>query len=444
MADRSLVAHLFRRAAFGARPAELDYYGSRSYDTAVADLLSGRSLMGQTPSLDEAIAPVNRPLQNLRGRAAPAALNEIQTAWLRGMVTTTIPLVERMTLFLHDHFATAYRPGDTVDSPELTAQNDVFRANALGNWRTICHAMLDDVALSCWLDNNINVKGHPNENLAREFMELFTLGTGTYTETDVREAARALTGMTVGFNLSATGSRNAMVFDAKRHDAGVKTILGRSGNFLPHDVVDILLAQPAAPLFLARKLGETFVGPAPSSSFVTAIADVLVTNDWELRPALSAIFRSESFQAAASRSALVKSPAEFVTGALRALNRTDFYDQALVWMGRQGQNLYDPPTVAGWPHNEGWLGAGNVLARYNFGVQLAQTHVNAFAAPGSGGVRATTADGWGEIFGVTPLAGATRAAMDGYRAKSGVTAPAKTVDAAMITLLIGSPDFSLS
>ncbi len=360
------------------------------------------------------------------------------------MVTSTLPLVERMTLFLHDHFATAYRPFDTVDSPELLAQNELFRANALGSWRTICHAMLDDVALSCWLDNNINIKGRPNENLAREFMELFTLGPGNYTEDDVREAARALTGMTVGFNLSPTGPRHVMVFQPTLHDAGVKRILGRTGNFLPHDVVDILLDHPAARPFLARKLGETFVGPNPSSSFVGAIAEALRVNKWELKPTLRAIFLSSWFQDSSARSSVVKSPAEFMVGGLRALNRTDFYDRAVLWMARAGQRLFDPPTVAGWPRNEGWLGAGNVLARYNFGVQLAQSHVNALVLPGQKPIRASDANGWGEIFGITSLATATRQALGGYRTRAGATAPTKTVDAAMITLIVGSPDFSLS
>lgn len=442
--DRSLLAHLFRRAGFGARPAELDYYASRSYASAVDDLLSSSTLSGQQPSGDEAFDPLNTPIQSIRGRVLPTSLYDIQKAWLQRMVQSTEPLVERMTLFLHDHFATAYRPADTVDTPELFDQNNVFRVNALGNWRTICHAMLDDVALSCWLDNDINIKGHPNENMAREFMELFTLGPGNYTETDVREAARAMTGMSVGFNVNLTRSRNVMVFQPNLHDDGVKTILGRTGKFMPHDVVDILLVQPAASRFLARKLVETFVGPNLSSAFVESIAQVLVGNGWELKPALSAIFGSSSFTTASSRSTLIKSPVEFIVGGLRALNQTDFYEQALLWMNRQGQRLFDPPSVAGWPQNEGWLGAGNVLARYNFGVTLAQAHVNAHLLPGQKQIRAADTTGWAEIFGITDLADATRAAMGNYRTKAGLTAPAKTIDAAMITLLMGSPDFSLS
>jgi uncharacterized protein (DUF1800 family) len=452
--DRSLVAHLFRRAAFGAKPEELAYYTRAGYATAVDDLLSGKPLMGQRPSTDELLDPVNRPVQNLRGRAVVAGLNEIQTTWLRRMVTSTTPLVERMTLFLHDHWATAYRPGDNIDTPELQAQNDLFRSSVFASWRALCHSMIEDVALSCWLDNNVNHKDHPNENLAREFMELFTLGPGNYTERDVREAARALTGYELAYNLSATGPRNHMVFNAANHDNGTDddpprpamTILGETGNFMPGDFVDIALRQPAAPRFLARKLIETFVMPNPGASFVDRIAGTLRRSGWKLRPALRQIFLSPEFRSPAARTSVVKSPAEFVAGALRSLGRTsnDDLQVGLYWMTQAGQTLYDPPNVGGWPTNEGWLGAGGVLARYNAAVGLADRHVaSSPLLPTQHRVRATSPSGWGAIFGITDLARGTRAALDGYLRDATDTSDT-AVDAAMITLVVASPDFSLA
>jgi uncharacterized protein (DUF1800 family) len=443
---RSLIAHLFRRAGFGARPAELDYYEAAGYDAAVADLLSGKPLMGATPSLDEAIDPLYKPVNNLRGRAVVAALNEIQTTWLRRMVTTTAPLVERMTLFLHDHWATAYRPGDTIDTPELIAQNDLFRANALGNWKTLCHAMIEDVALSCWLDNNVNFVKHPNENLAREYMELFTLGPGNYTEHDIREAARALTGYSVGYNLELTGPRNVMVFTPANHDAKDKSILGATGNFMPHDFVDLALSQAAAPRFLARKLLETFVMPAPAADYIDRIASRLVASSWDIKDALGAIFNSPEFRDPAVRAGVVKSPAEFVAGALRALGKSADAElqSGLLWMSQAGQVLYDPPNVGGWPTNEGWLGAGGILARYNAGVLLADSHVNSTPLlPTQKRLRATTPAAWGEIFGVTDLAPATVAAMNDY-VRDATDKTDNALDAAMITLVVSSPDFILS
>jgi uncharacterized protein (DUF1800 family) len=460
--DRSLIAHLFRRAGFGARPAEIDYYATMTGDgylAAVNDLLSGVPIAGATPSFEETYDPAERLVGNLRGRAAiQPSLNEIQNTWVKRMVTTTAPLVERMTLFLHDHFATGYRPGATVDTPELETQNRLFRDNAFGNFKTLCHAMLEDVALSCWLNNNVNVKEHPNENLARELFELFTLGVGNYTEQDVRESARALTGYRFAYNLQgtdlvneATGPRYVMLFDPANHDDGVKTILGRTGNFMPHDVIDIALEQPVAPRFIARKLVETFVVPDAPAGYIDLVASQLIATNWELAPTLRFIFTSPEFKDPGIRYGLVKSPVEFVIGALRALNKKsgDDYAIGLQWMIQAGQAIYDPPNVGGWPSNMGWLGAAGVLARYNAGVQLADRHVN------SGGLgeklRATTPQGWGEIFGVPDLSAATLNAMNGYIADA-VNAAATdanagsepVVDAAMITLLVASPEFILS
>ena len=440
--DRSLIAHLFRRAGFAARPAELDHYQAAGYDVAVADLLSGTPLMGATPSFAEATDPVLEPTYNLVGRAAPRPLLDIQTEWLTRMVSTTVPLVERMTLFLHDHFATAYVPGDIIDTQELTAQNWVFRRHALGNWKALCHAMLEDVALSAWLDNNVNVKKHPNENLARELMELFTLGVGNYTETDVREASRALTGYQIGYNLEPRGPRNTMVFNAALHDDGTKTILGSTGKFMPHDVIDIVLEQPAASRFLATKLIEYFVMPVAPSGFVDRVAQSLVASDWELVPALRTIFTAPEFKATSVRGALVKSPAEFMIGAFRALNRTesDLHQTGVRWMSQAGQSLYDPPNVGGWPHNEGWLGAGQLLARYNAGSILADRHVTAFVLPGTTAAGATTVEGWGEVFGITDLSAPTVAALEGYLDEADAATP-QSIAAAMITLVVASPDF---
>jgi len=445
---RSLIAHLFRRAAFGARPDELDYYTQAGYSKAVEDLLSGAPLMGGEPSIDEAGEPINQPVQNLRGRVLAPALNDIQTVWLRRMVTTTAPLVERMTLFLHDHWATAYRPGDHIDTPELSAQNDLFRVNALGNWKSLCHSMIGDVALSCWLDNDVNKKAHPNENLAREFMELFTLGPGNYTEQDVRGAARALTGYTVGYNLDVTGPRKVMLFKAADHDNTANNMILGMGpaNFMPHDFVDIALMQEAAPLFLARKLIETFATPTPTSTFVRGIAGVLKAG-WELRSALSAIFTSTEFTSQSARAGIVRSPAEFVAGGLRALNRTssDDIQRGIAWMGQAGQVLYDPPNVGGWPVNNGWAGAGGILARYNAAVALADLHVaQQPLLHRRTRLRATAPAGWGEIFGITELAPATRSAMEGYMRDAKNKADIDALDAAMITLTVSSPDFSLA
>jgi uncharacterized protein (DUF1800 family) len=443
--DRSLIAHLFRRAGFGARPAELDYYVAAGYDAAVTDLVSATSIAGSDRSYREVIDPLDAPARNLIGRALVSQLADIQIEWILTMVTTSTPLVERMTLFLHDHFATAYTPGDVIDSPELIAQNKLFRRFALGNFKTLLHAMLEDVALSRWLDNDSNIVDAPNENLARELMELFTLGPGNYTETDVREVARALTGYQMSYNLDVRGPRNHMIFNAALHDVESKSFLGRTGNFMPHEVIEIVLDQPAAPTFLARKLAETFISPVPSQGVVASLASTLSASEWELAPVLRAIFTSPEFMAEASWSSIVKTPAEFMVGAMRALGRADNGDAqaAVAWMRRAGQALYDPPNVGGWPHNEGWLGAGQMLARYNFSAKLADLHQSALVLPPATKTRADTVAGWAEVFGMTQLSSATAAALADYLADTADRTPAER-DAGMITLVMASPEFSLA
>ena len=208
--------------------------------------------MGQQASFPEATGTVQEPTYNFVGRLAPRGLLDIQTEWLNRMVTTTTPLVERMTLFLHDHFATAYRPGDIIDTQELTAQNHLFRRTRSATGRRCATRCSRTWRCRRWLDNNVNVKEHPNENLARELMELFTLGVGNYTETDVREAARALTGYQIGYNLEPRGPRNIMVFNAELHDDEHQDDpRHRPGKFMPHDVIDIILRTPGRLAFLA-------------------------------------------------------------------------------------------------------------------------------------------------------------------------------------------------
>ncbi len=421
---------------------------------AVDDLLSARPIVGRRPVIPNELVQdaVVGPVSNIVERVTPLrTLDGIQTSWLQRMITTVTPLVERMTLMLHDHFATAYSPGDYIGTSELIAQNDLLRQHALGNWKDLCHALLEDVAMGMWLDADRNVYVDepgwaPNENLARELMELFILGVdGGYTEDTVRESARALTGYFLDTNLDPLGPRFKMTFDPARHDDGVKTIFSSAGKWMPHDVIDILLAQPAASRHLARRLITTFVTPTPTTAFVEQIAGVLRNpdNPWELKPAMSAVLHSDEFTAG-NRSTLVRSPAEFVAAAWRALSVTD-YSSGNYWMRRAGQGLYDPPNVGGWVPNEGWLAAGLLLARYNAAVQLGSLNRNEFRFPGVIAPRGTTARQWAEIFGMTELAPATESAIDSYLAESKADgATDAQLDLGSITLLVSSPDFSLA
>lgn len=428
---RSEIAHLFRRAGFGARPADFDAYTTAAdgFERAVADLLVAPPTTGQPAQYG------TEPLTSGAMATDAAAVKRAQAGWVKTMVGTTAPLVERMVLLYADLFATAFSPNDNIDLKQLRDQQVLFRKNALGNFRTLCHALLTDVALGCFLDHDTNRVEAPNENLARELMELFLLGPGHYTETDVKELARAFT----GYELRGTGDARKLYFIPALHDAGIKTILGRTGAFTPAEALDVVLAHPQAPRHLAGRLVTTFLHPDPPATVVERVATELRTGGWEIAPALRALFLSPEFRAAENRYSLVKSPAEFVAGAMRALKRTEFGEAAL-WTQNAGQVLYRPPNVGGWIPNEGWLAAGSILARYNTASRLAGLHLN---APKAGLPTTPDLRQWMAVFGLAELSPQTQAGFDTYFQRLADRGPAVKI-AGVITLLLTSPDHYLA
>ena len=442
MADetRAQLAHLFRRAAFGARPDEIDYYVLRGYAAAVDDLVSGRPIAGAPPI-------PTAPTSGSTSTADQFKRSELQKAqgrWIREMVSSSTPLVERMTLFLADHVATAFSPADRISVIDMEAHLSIIRGHALGSFSGLLHKLLEDPAFAIWLDSHRNRRGAPNENLARELFELFTLGPGNYTEMDVREAARSLTGYKLnkaemlmpGADGSAT---NRLTFDSRLHDYGEKLVLGVRGTFMPHDVIDIALGHPAAAQFVAEKLVAAFQSPAPNPVLVGKVATALANNNWSLGPAMKALFMAPEFRAATSRSNMVKSPAEFVGGAMRALKRTEF-DTAAALAAAAGQSLFEPPSVAGWTPNHGWLATGSVLGRYNAAATIGQLHAT---APVPGFIAPATTEAWANLFGLSELSSATTQAIEAYRRET-VTRTDKVREAGMITLIVSSPEFSLA
>jgi len=430
--ERTAIAHLLRRAAFGARPNEVEYYVRKGYAAAVDDLVAKRPLAGgaATPKslknfLTRELAPYNE-----------ANLRALQTTFMESLVTSATPLVERMTLFFHDHFATPFRPGEYVGAAELFTQTELFRQHALGNWGSLLHGAIEDVALACSLDADKNNARKPNENLAREFMELFTLG-GGYSEADIREAARALSGYRVTPATDGSGRRYKLALDAAIHDNGDKSIFGRRGNFGAHEFVNLVLDQPGASRFLARKLATSFAMPNPPSSLVSQIATSLTASRWNLGEAMRALFLSSEFRSAAARNALVKSPVELAAGTLRAFKSKD-YGFAVDWAHSAGQSLYQPPNVGGWVGNEAWLSAGGLLNRYSGAAAFAARTVH-----GSNYVRGDSLDRWAALMGMTELAPATRASLNRYLRGAATWGP-KDRDRSLMTLLIASPDYSLA
>jgi len=376
-----LAAHLLRRAGFGGTPADVQRLAAGSMHAAVDGLIHfppsdglpaapdlpdessvDAALMGnamQPAAPDPQVVELRKERRMLERQGVKAT----QLWWLDRMIATPAPLQEKMTLFWHGVYTTAaIQKG--VTPAEIVAQNALFRSFALGNARELTRQVSYDPAMLKYLDNIRNDGANPNENYARELMELFTLGIGNYSEQDVREAARAWTGIRVR---RLTGQ---VWVNPRLHDDGSKTFLGRTGNFNGNDIVDIIYQQPAAPRFLAVKLICAFVYDDPEPAFVDALAALIAKNDFNLQPVMSVLLRSNVFYSPRAYRALVKSPVEFVVGSYQLFGLRSADPLVLGALNRMGQVLFYPPNVKGWPGGVAWLNSGTVLARENFANAL--------------------------------------------------------------------------
>ncbi len=372
-----LAAHLLRRAGFGGTSTEVERLASMPVHAAVDSLVNfpDTRTLPQPPdlySLAQALPqlfPGGRPnlvddmqrrqiFKEIRKNERQSIVS-LQNWWLNRMLNTPAPLQEKMALYFHGHFTTAaIQKG--VDPLMAFNQNQLFRSNALGNLRDLTWQVSIDPAMLIYLDNATNVASHPNENYARELMELFTLGVDHYTENDVREAARAWSGWIVN---RRTGQA---AYVARRHDDGSKTFLGRTGNFGGRDVVNVIYDQPACPEFWANNLLNYFLYNGPEPELVGAVAHLIRKNDYDLRPVISTLLRSNVFYSDRSYRALVKSPVEFVVGTYKAMGLQEIGLEGQRALVQMGQILFYPPNVAGWPGGANWLTSQTVIARENF------------------------------------------------------------------------------
>jgi uncharacterized protein (DUF1800 family) len=279
-----------------------------------------------------------------------------------------------MTLFWHNHFVSA-QPKVRI-ARLMYRQNVTLREYALGNFGSLLHAIARDPAMVLYLDSVQNRKGAPNENFAREVMELFTLGEGHYGEQDIKEAARAFTGYSLD---RETGT---FVFRRFIHDDGVKTVLGKSGHFDGDAVLDLLLAQPATADFIAAKLWREFVSPDPDQAEIARVGKRFRESNYDLKVALGAILTSDAFYAPRNRGVLVKSPVELVVGALRqfGMQPAETLPFAIAAAG-MGQNLFSPPNVKGWPGGDVWINTTTLLARKQYLDRLTRADDFAMIAP---------------------------------------------------------------
>jgi hypothetical protein len=357
--DVRKVGHLLRRAGFGASHERMNELQKMQADGAVGWLLD----------FDISKDPFNHLLGEIEGFVTLNNPNTVQQWWAHRMLNTPRPLQEKMALFWHDHFATGF---GKVGNPQfMHEQIELFRMKGLGNFRELLIEVGRDPAMLIWLDGNNSRKGTPNENYSREVMELFTLGPRNYSENDVKQLARAFTGWQI--------REGKGVLETAQFDDGEKEIFGIKGKFDSTSAVDLLLQHPAASKFIARKLLEEFVHPQPPSEFVDHYASRLVQNNWEIKPTLREIFTSRMFYSPWAYRSRIKNPAELCVGGALAVGgkiETRFVRDA---MARMGLNLLFPPNVGGWKGGEQWINANTVLARFNYGLALAQHRGNEFA-----------------------------------------------------------------
>lgn len=371
LTEQQKVAHLLRRFGFGASEAELDYYG-RGGLTAAIDRLLNYEAVDEGFSVD--------PNSLATGKNAKLKIAAVQEWWLMRMIATRRPLQEKMTLFWHNHFATS---AEKVVSPYMMlAQNQIFRAGATGRFGDLLLDVSKDPAMLLWLDNQYNVKGHPNENFAREVMELFTMGIGHYNEHDVQEAARAFTGWGFG-NRNRRQPKNQKnlkdpVFLDREdlHDHGPKEVLGNKGDFDGDDVIGILTGNPRASRFMTWKIWSWFVYPDPDPDLVDRLAEPFYRSGLNIKLLLRSIMEAPEFYSERAYRGVYKNPVDFTVSTIRqlgfgaqALNNDNFKQAARaatairISTKGMGMDLMFPPDVSGWAGGPSWVTTATMVER---------------------------------------------------------------------------------
>ena len=342
------AAHLLRRAGFGGTDADIGALAQLDPQRAVDTLFHPAAPDVDFPAYPPELATLDNTKYGQRKTA-------VQLWWLDHMLRSRRQLVEKMTLFWSNYFATAV----SKSPPEMMAQqNALFRAQGLTNFRTLLASVTRDPAMLVWLDNRYNAKAHANENYAREVMELFTLGLGNYTEDDVKQGARAFTGWTL--------KNGQPLFNPAQHDDGLKTFLGHTGSFDADDAINIIVSQPIHQRFLAHKLLEAFLYSDPEPELIEGVAGVYALSGYDISRTLAAILRSNVFFSTRAYRAVPKSPIEFTIGTLRYIGASQVPANLPGVLARMGQEPMNPPSVKGWDGGPLWINTTTMLARFNF------------------------------------------------------------------------------
>ena len=357
MSSIKQVKHLFSRAGFGMRFEDLAGFEHTDVKRTVRFFLEPQNaddplslIQGQADYMAVLKGDVaSRKMFQQQERQEEKNLN---LGWINKMLNTNAVLQEKMTLFWHNHFACR-----TKNAWYAQQLNNTMRANALGSFKTLLFQVAESPAMLQFLNNQQNQKNHPNENFAREVMELFTVGRGIYTETDVKESARAFTGY--GFNKDGEFTMRKFF-----HDYGQKTFMGKTGNFSGEDILNMLLEKKDTAHFLSNKLYKYLVNEIPDPAHVNAMADVLFSSNYEIKPLLEFVFNADWFYSDKNTGNLVKSPIDLLVGLSRQFYIT--YDRPEVLLQFQkvlGQVLFYPPNVAGWEGGRSWIDSSSLMYR---------------------------------------------------------------------------------
>ncbi|MCW1914425.1 DUF1800 domain-containing protein [Luteolibacter sp. GHJ8] len=382
------AAHLLRRAGFGGSPDEIKVFHALGRKKAVDALLAPDEALDAFPLPEWASREVaaeemreramevremrqrtrdmtpeqadrtRRQFNQQRQRESRQRSAEAQGWWFERMLKTKAPLREKMVLFWHDHFATSFQK---VRLPVLLIQqNELFRRYATGSFKDLTHEIVKDAAMMLYLDTQSSKKGKPNENFAREVMELFTLGEGNYTEQDIKEAARAFTGYQIN------RGNGAVTHNRRQADNGEKTIFSRKGKYDGDGVVDLIFEQSAASRLIPTKLWEYFVAENPPKEGIDALAKSFKDADFKIEPLLREIFLSKSFYAEKVMRDQIKSPIQYLVQMFKELELREAPEAYVLSAQQQlGQVLFMPPNVAGWDWGKAWINTNTLLSRYN-------------------------------------------------------------------------------
>jgi uncharacterized protein (DUF1800 family) len=462
--DKYAAAHLLRRAGFGGTPEEAEALAAAGLEAAADRMLADEERgLAAPPVTDPGEDAQRRALRKLMRSQTPEARREfgmfnramaqkfaeLQSWWLDRLRAGGTGVREKLTLFWHGHFATSQTK--VRFNHLMLGQNETFRRLGIGSFRDLCTAMVSDPAMLVWLDGRQSQGKAPNENFAREIMELFTLGEGHYTEHDIREAARCFTGWVV------RPENGDSLFVPRRHDDGRKKLFGKSGKFGTREAVDILCAQPRCAEFLATKLWEFYAYPQPAPDLVKSLAAHYRGNDLRTGELLRRIFTHPEFYSPRARATQIKSPVQWMVQAARETGRQLLPPGvALPLAAELGQNLFMPPSVKGWDGGTSWINSATLIRRSNtarlFAVAAPPLPIEAesmdaaawavVAPPEMRYDTVTLAERLEKVFLPVPAGPATRERLEAVLAESDFPCGDDTVREASIVLL-GCPEYNL-